>query len=382
MNLNRTANQLGKVLSLLLIYSLSADAKDLVWGFNAHRYINIHAVDYLPEEMSFFNSHRAFLETNSTYPDSPADPNPGYFHYFDIDFYPEFFNGTFPHDIDDLIAIYGLSTVIDNGTVPWIVEEWTDSLSALMAAGDWDNVWQIAAELGHYVADSHEPLHLTLNFNGGVTGNFGIHSRYETQLIGRHLAEISLPSDTSIVWENIIDSTFGYIELLYPYVDLIIAADDLAVAVDPDYGNTYYDLLWTELDSITTDAVQRGIIDLASLWRTAWVNAGKPLPPGVSVNWEDNSQPNGFRLYDNYPNPFNPLTTISYSIPKASNVSLIIYDLIGQEVARLVDNKKPAGQHRVTWNATDIASGVYLYRLQVSPPTAGFVQTKKMVLLK
>ena len=262
--------------------------------------------------MSFFQDHRSYLQQHSTDPD--RDNLPGYYHYIDIDYYPEFFTGTLPHDIDELIALYNASIVQDNGVIPWIIEEWTDSLSALMAAGRWDDVWQVAAELGHYVADSHQALHLTLNYDGQLTGNYGIHSRYETHMINPHLLQLPLPSGTGIYWSNVIDSVFLYIEKIYPYVDSIIIADDLAFAQDPNFSTTYYNILWQELEQLTTISIHMAIIDLASLWRTAWENAGNPSPVSIQTN---DHNPEIFYLADAYPNPFNPTTNIEYRIPNS-----------------------------------------------------------------
>ena len=83
-------------------------------------------------------------------------------------------------------------------------------------------------------------------------------------------------------------------------------------------------------------------------------------------------------LKHNFPNPFNPITTIEYSLPSRSDVSLIIFNIRGQEIARLVGEEKPAGTHTAKWNASNVASGIYFYRLNAGE----FVQTKKMVLLK
>lgn len=93
-------------------------------------------------------------------------------------------------------------------------------------------------------------------------------------------------------------------------------------------------------------------------------------------------RPAEFALLQNYPNPFNPETVKEYALPEASRVSLIIYNLRGEEVAHLIDERKPAGNYTVEWNASDFASGVYLYRLQAGPSAGGFVQTKQMLLLK
>ncbi len=85
-----------------------------------------------------------------------------------------------------------------------------------------------------------------------------------------------------------------------------------------------------------------------------------------------------YRLEQNYPNPFNPTTNISYVLPKAENVSLKVYDVLGREVATLVNEVKAAGAYTVPFNASNLASGVYFYKLQAG----SFVQTKKMMLVK
>ena len=88
--------------------------------------------------------------------------------------------------------------------------------------------------------------------------------------------------------------------------------------------------------------------------------------------------PSEFQLYQSYPNPFNPSTTIQFDLPREHNVSLTILNVLGQEVQSLVQGKLNAGTHRITWNAGKFANGVYFYRLQAGE----FAQTKKLLLLK
>jgi hypothetical protein len=89
--------------------------------------------------------------------------------------------------------------------------------------------------------------------------------------------------------------------------------------------------------------------------------------------------PARFALEQNYPNPFNPSTQIAYALPQSAKVSLRVYNLLGQEVARLVDGVQPAGQHVAPWNAGNLGSGMYFYRLTVDDHP---VATRKMVLVK
>lgn len=95
--------------------------------------------------------------------------------------------------------------------------------------------------------------------------------------------------------------------------------------------------------------------------------------------------PENFELSQNYPNPFNPSTTIRYALPFESKVNITVYNLLGQEVATLVKEEKPVGTYEVNFDASNLSSGVYLYKIQVYPATSGtgsFIETKKMILLR
>ncbi|MBE0539129.1 MAG: T9SS type A sorting domain-containing protein [Ignavibacterium sp.] len=100
-------------------------------------------------------------------------------------------------------------------------------------------------------------------------------------------------------------------------------------------------------------------------------------PGATSVSNESNILLD-FNLQQNYPNPFNPSTIISYSIPQSSLVTLKVYDIIGNEVAALVNKTQPAGKYDVRFNGSNLSNGVYLYRIE----TDNFISTKKMILMK
>jgi len=367
-----------KFVSILLFILFGIASNHLfAWGWEAHRYINEHAVDCLPTVMANFIDQQEFLTEHAVDPDQ--DSNPGYYHYIDIDYYPEYAQGTLPHDFNALVSEYGYDTVINNGTVPWVIAEWTDSLTHLMEREEWNTAFQVAAELGHYVADSHQPLHLTMNYNGQNTGNYGVHSRYETSMINPHLPDLTPPDSAAHYWQNPLNSIFLYIDGVYPYVDDIMAADDYADSQDPSHGDTYYSLMWDALDTLTIDAIDRAIVDLASIWYTAWVNAGNP-PAGTDNDWQ---QPQTYTLHQNYPNPFNPVTTIAYELPVSAPIRLVIYDLTGREVWRYYASNQTVGTHRILWNGKNtmdqpVSAGVYFYALQ----SGDFREVKKLVCLK
>ena len=99
----------------------------------------------------------------------------------------------------------------------------------------------------------------------------------------------------------------------------------------------------------------------------------------TNVEYDDSIiHPNEIKLYENYPNPFNPITKIEFSIPKSEYVSLKIFDVLGNEIKTLIDEKREAGNHSVYFNAVNLSSGIYFYKLDVN----NSIITKKMVLLK
>jgi len=87
---------------------------------------------------------------------------------------------------------------------------------------------------------------------------------------------------------------------------------------------------------------------------------------------------NNFNLEQNYPNPFNPSTTINYNLAERSAVSLKVYDVLGNEVANLVNTTQEAGQHNITFDASSLSSGLYIYTLNAG----NFISSRKMMLLK
>ena len=112
------------------------------------------------------------------------------------------------------------------------------------------------------------------------------------------------------------------------------------------------------------------------------------LHGGFRLNWmqfsmstgveEQAFAPQRFQLFANYPNPFNPSTIIKYQVPQTSLVTLRVFDILGREIAFLVNEEKPAGTYSIQWNASNMSSGVYFYRLHAGY----FIDTKRMILLK
>lgn len=133
------------------------------------------------------------------------------------------------------------------------------------------------------------------------------------------------------------------------------------------YAQDYWDLVF-------------GIIDDIRIYNRTLTNEEIQILYGstVDVKMDDNIVLNDFNLCQNYPNPFNPYTLISFSIPSKNQVVLKVFDLLGKEVAALINEERPAGSYTVEFNASNLSSGIYFYRLQAG----SYIETKKMLLLK
>ncbi|MDQ7815737.1 MAG: T9SS type A sorting domain-containing protein [Melioribacteraceae bacterium] len=111
-------------------------------------------------------------------------------------------------------------------------------------------------------------------------------------------------------------------------------------------------------------------------WASGWSSLS--FATSVKEDYDNEIIPSSFELSQNYPNPFNPTTNIRFALPQASNVKLSVYNVLGQQVAQLINEYKEAGTYIINWDASDISSGIYIYRIEA----AGQVITKKMTLLR
>ena len=157
---------------------------------------------------------------------------------------------------------------------------------------------------------------------------------------------------------------------------------------DPMTLFEHWDSLKTDLlasQPEVVDALQQALLDPDPDVSASAELAINQITPYLSVN-PGQENPSMYKLFQNYPNPFNPRTSINFSLPRTSNVSLKIFNLLGEEVATLASGQMGAGNHAVKWDATGAPSGVYFYRLQARHADGGqagdFVETKKLLLLK
>jgi hypothetical protein len=367
-------------LPLLLAFSILTSTDAWGWGATAHRIINQNAVIHLPASMAALVAQQSFLAAHASDADNrkSSDTAEAPKHYIDLESYPDYQN--LPPSLAVLINQYGWATVKANGILPWATVWALDSLTEQFRRGDWSTAYQTAADLGHYVGDGHQPLHCTVNYDGQLTGNRGIHSRYESTMINTFQASLVVVPDTVRYVEDPYAFALAYILHARAFVDSILLADDAAKVTSGWSGSgtppsTYYDALWAGTGHFTVMLIQEATVNLASLWYTAWVNAG--LTSNLAVA-ESPALPGGIELNQNFPNPFNPTTVIPYQLSAPSDVRLDIYDLQGRQVEVLVNEKEGPGSYQIRFDAAGLSSGVYLYRL-----TAGrSLQVRKMLLIR
>ena len=149
------------------------------------------------------------------------------------------------------------------------------------------------------------------------------------------------------------------------------------------YGHLAQPLIDGEISSVTLDWNVHAHDGFETTAATGGPRAITVDVSAVLSSIKEASLPKEFALYNNYPNPFNPVTNIAFDLPEASEVVLEIYNISGQRVRTLVSKQYQAGRHMVLWSATNdfgqpVASGMYLYRIQAG----SFVSHKKLVLMK
>ena len=146
------------------------------------------------------------------------------------------------------------------------------------------------------------------------------------------------------------------------------------------YQSTNDCLDWTQISNGTTNWLN-SIITLSN--GSGWIVGddgvilfNQQIP--ISIEIINTQTPNEYKLTQNYPNPFNPTTNIEYSIPTSGIVTITVHNILGQEVATLVNEFQQAGTYRITWNGSNLSSGIYFYRIQ----TEQYIESRKMLLLK
>ena len=279
---------------LLTVAVLAVPAPAAAWGHDAHQFIMDRAIALLPDALRpFFEKHRASLTERAVDPDTwrtmgfdDEPPN----HFVDIDWegygpYP--FKGL-PRDYTAAVAKFGKVKIVENGKLPWRVEEYFGNLRrAFDAYGERPNrgtafdIVLFSAAMCHYVGDAHQPFHAVISYDGQATNQRGIHARFETELFDRFrprltimpvpVAAIASPRD--FIFDTLIEGT-----TLTP---AILAADLKALGPRDVYDDAYFEALLAGSKSILERRLSEAISATAAMLTGAWEAAGKPAAPAT-----------------------------------------------------------------------------------------------------
>jgi hypothetical protein len=337
------------------------------WGSEGHRKINEHAPASLPHSMQFLKAGwTILLADHASDADLRKDWDASEYpkHYLNIDDYPEFVqNGKIPMTLDSVVALHGISFVLDKGILPWATMVAFDSLRDCFERMDWEMAGLFAADLGHYVGDGHQPLHLTRNYNGQYSNQYEIHSRYESRLIGKYLDQINYTDDSVSQIQNLTGYIFSYIYYNYKVVDSLLRADSTAHAeTGSTSSTTYYSHFWSYSKDFTISLFKRASYSLAGMIYTAWLDAGSPVMPANALDEHFSGSP--FRLKCS-PNPFSGETVIRFLNRSSGKKFLLeVYNANGSLVTTLCKREFPYGQNEIRWNAAGCRPGIYFIRLK------------------
>ena len=281
---------MGKtVVALLAIAAtLLAPRAASAWGFAAHRLIMQRAIDILPPELKpMFEKHRAELMVRVTDPDTwrqvgwEDDPN----HFVDFGV-PEYGKPPFtalPRDHNAALEKFGAATLKRNGLLPWRAAEMFGHLRrgfeefARSAPYTVSNTVLYAAVTSHYLQDAHQPFHATDNYDGQLTGQQGLHSRFERDLVERFADRLSLNPGPPRAPASIRDFAFDTLIDSYGKVESILRADKEAIAGKDAYDAAYFESFFGKMQPLLEQQLSAAISATASAIVAAWEQAGKPV---------------------------------------------------------------------------------------------------------
>lgn len=276
---------------LSVIFPKDANA----WGFWGHQRINRHAVFSLPPEMiGFFKTNIEYITEHAVDPDKRRYAVDGEAprHFIDLDHFCTYPCNDFPRQWDDAVETFTEDSLQAYGIVPWHIQVMLKRLTKAFKEKNVDMILKNSTELGHYIADSHVPLHTTENYNGQMTNQKGIHGFWESRLpelfnedydffVGK--AEF-IPNTLKFTWDNILNA--------HRQVEDVLAMEkELDKTFPPDqkfsyetrnqstirtYSVEYSTAYHQMMKGMVEEQMRQSMKHIADLWYTCWVNAGRP----------------------------------------------------------------------------------------------------------
>ncbi len=283
-----------KISCILFLALLSQQC--FCWGFFAHQKINYYAVFLLPPEMMvLYKPHVDFLAEHAVDPDKRryAVTDEGPRHYIDIDRFGTYPFDSLPRRWEDAVAKYSEDSLMQSGIVPWWIQIMQRRLITAFKEKDQSKILKLSAEIGHYIADAHVPLHAHSNHNGQFTDQRGIHGFWESRVpelladkewdffIGK--AEY-IKNPGTFIWQRILESAAAADTVLrfekelsgqFP-PDKKFAFENRNGTIVRQYSSAYTIAYNKKLNGMVERRMRSSIHAIACFWYTAWVDAGQP----------------------------------------------------------------------------------------------------------
>ena len=281
-----------KLVAVFLVMLLASPAPASAWGFEAHKFIMDRAIALLPAELRpLFEAHRAVVVERSIDPDlwisagydDEESPN----HFLDLDWegYGPYPFAQLPRDFTTAVAKFGQERIEDNGKLPWRTEEIYGNLQrafgayARRGAFGRNEILHQSAWLAHYVSDGHVPFHAVLNYDGQLTGQNGIHARFESTMFERFRGTLAIAPKPVAAVRNPRDFMFDTLIAGTRFVPAILKSDLTAIGAREVYDDEYYAAFVAANRGVLEQRLNESIAAVAAMITGAWEAAGKPVLP-------------------------------------------------------------------------------------------------------
>jgi len=285
---------LKKLTLCLLILCLHLEC--FCWGFYGHKKINNYAIFLLPPQMLvLYKPHIDFITNHAVDPDMRryAVAQEGARHYIDIDHYGQYPFNALPRKWDDARVKFSSDSLQDHGIVPWWVQTMLYRLTGAFKEKNQVKILKLSAEIGHYIADAHVPLHASSNHNGQYTNQQGIHGFWESR-VPELLADKEwdffignadyIKDPGNFIWQRVLESAAAADTVLryekelseqFP-PDQKFSFENRNGIVVRQYSSAFTKAYDLKLKGMVERRMRMAIYSVASFWYTAWVNAGQP----------------------------------------------------------------------------------------------------------
>jgi hypothetical protein len=284
-----------KILLTFCLLLLGSLYESFAWGFFGHQRINRLAVFCLPPEMiSFYKYHIQFITENAVNPDkrryAVAGEAPR--HYIDLDVYSDNTRQTLPRAWKEAVEMYSEDTLMAYGIVPWQINFMKHQLTEAFRQKDVKRILRVSADIGHYIADAHVPLHTTQNYNGQLSNQHGIHGLWESRLPEIFSDEYDYFTGTATYIDNPLEAAWQAVMTSHQALDSVLRFEQELTRRFPEdkkysfeqrgnittkvYSKAFSKAYHAMLSGQVERRMRASVKMVSDFWYTSWVDAGQP----------------------------------------------------------------------------------------------------------